>query len=33
VLLERALGAGLRASIKVPAGGSNDFNDLLRSAR
>jgi hypothetical protein len=32
VLLERALHAGLQARIKIPAGGKNDFNDLLRSA-
>ena len=32
VLLERALRAGLRAHIKIPAGGKNDFNDLLRRA-
>jgi Toprim domain len=32
VLLERALRAGLQARIKIPAGGKNDFNDLLRSA-
>jgi hypothetical protein len=32
VLLERALRAGLQAHIKIPAGGKNDFNDLLRSA-
>ena len=32
VLLGRALRAGLQAHIKVPAGGKNDFNDLLRSA-
>ena len=32
VLLERALRAGLQAQIKIPAGGKNDFNDLLRSA-
>jgi len=32
VLLDRALSAGLRACIKVPAAGKNDFNDLLRSA-
>jgi Toprim domain len=32
VLLERALSAGLQAQIKIPAGGRNDFNDLLRSA-
>jgi DNA primase len=30
VLLERALSAGLQARIKIPAGGRNDFNDLLR---
>ena len=30
-LLGRALGAGLQAQIKVPAGGKNDFNDLLRA--
>ena len=29
VLLKRALSAGLDAEIKVPAGGKNDFNDLL----
>jgi hypothetical protein len=32
VLLGRALRAGLRADIKLPAEGKNDFNDLLRSA-
>ena len=32
VLLERALRAGLRAHIKIPARGKNDFNDLLRRA-
>ena len=32
VLLERALRAGLQAHIKIPAGGKNDFNDLLRRA-
>ena len=32
VLLERAVRAGLRADIKIPAGGKNDFNDLLRRA-
>jgi hypothetical protein len=32
VLLGRALCAGLRAQIKIPAGGKNDFNDLLRNA-
>jgi phage/plasmid primase-like uncharacterized protein len=32
MLLARALCAGLRAHIKVPARGKNDFNDLLRSA-
>ena len=32
VLLGRALRAGLQAHIKIPAGGKNDFNDLLRSA-
>jgi DNA primase len=32
VLLERALSAGLRAQIKIPAKGKNDFNDLLRNA-
>ena len=31
-LLGRALRAGLQAHIKVPAGGKNDFNDLLRRA-
>jgi hypothetical protein len=31
-LLVRALRAGLRADIKLPAGGKNDFNDLLRNA-
>jgi Toprim domain len=31
-LLGRALRAGLQAHIKLPAGGKNDFNDLLRSA-
>ena len=31
-LLGRALRAGLQAHIKVPAGGKNDFNDLLRTA-
>jgi hypothetical protein len=31
-LLERALRTGLQADIKLPAGGKNDFNDLLRSA-
>jgi hypothetical protein len=31
-LLGRALLAGLQAHIKIPAGGKNDFNDLLRSA-
>jgi len=29
VLLKRALSAGLNAEIKVPAGGKNDFNDVL----
>jgi hypothetical protein len=32
VLLGQALRAGLRADIKLPAGGKNDFNDLLRRA-
>ena len=32
VLLERAVRAGLRAHIKIPAKGKNDFNDLLRRA-
>ena len=32
VLRGRALRAGLRARIKVPPNGKNDFNDLLRSA-
>jgi Toprim domain len=32
VLLGRALCAGLQAHIRIPAGGKNDFNDLLRSA-
>ena len=32
VLLGRALRAGLQAHIKIPAGGKNDFNDLLRRA-
>jgi hypothetical protein len=32
VLLERALRAGLRAHIKLPARGKNDFNDLLMGA-
>ena len=32
VLRGRARRAGLRARIKVPANGKNDFNDLLRSA-
>jgi hypothetical protein len=32
VLRARALQAGLRARIKVPPNGKNDFNDLLRSA-
>ena len=32
VLLGRALCAGLQAQIKIPAGGKNDFNDLLRNA-
>jgi phage/plasmid primase-like uncharacterized protein len=32
MLLARALRAGLQAHIKVPAGGKNDFNDLLRRA-
>jgi Toprim domain len=32
MLLERALRAGLQAPIKIPAGGQNDFNDLLRRA-
>ena len=27
-----ALSAGLQAQIKIPVGGKNDFNDLLRSA-
>ena len=31
-LLERALGAGLQAHIKIPSGGKNDFNDRLRGA-
>jgi hypothetical protein len=31
-LLGRALCAGLQAHIKIPAGGKNDFNDLLRNA-
>jgi hypothetical protein len=31
-LLERALRDGLKAQIKIPARGKNDFNDLLRSA-
>ena len=31
-LLGRAARAGLRARIKVPPNGKNDFNDLLRSA-
>jgi putative DNA primase/helicase len=31
VLRGRALRAGLRARIKVPANGKNDFNDLLRN--
>jgi hypothetical protein len=30
VLLGRALRAGQQAHIKIPAGGKNDFNDLLR---
>ena len=29
VLLKRALSTGLSAEIKIPAGGKNDFNDLL----
>ena len=32
VLLGRALRAGLQARIKIPTGGKNDFNDLLRGA-
>ena len=32
MLLGRALRAGLQAHTKIPAGGKNDFNDLLRSA-
>jgi hypothetical protein len=31
-LLGRALRAGLQAHIKIPTGGKNDFNDLLRGA-
>ena len=29
-LLSRALAAGLQAQIKVPTGGKNDFNDLIK---
>ena len=29
-LLSRALAAGLQAQIKVPGGGKNDFNDLIK---